>query len=55
MSDRSKNILAAVAVIGMAAIASSRSLQIDDAPPLPHRQVVAMQDPPALIFASLSR
>jgi hypothetical protein len=49
MSDRSKNLLATAAVIGMAAIASSQGLTARPAPP----QQVAAASP--LVPASLNR
>jgi hypothetical protein len=45
MSDRSKNFLAAVAVIGIAAVASSQGLTARPAPP--QQMAVASQIAPA--------
>ncbi len=53
MSDRSKNLLATVAVLGIAAIASSRGLQAPPTSSAPVPQQVAAASP--LVLASLDR
>jgi hypothetical protein len=51
MSNRSKNLLATVAMIGIAAIASSRGLAPNT--PAPQQQIAPASSP--LVLASLSR
>lgn len=56
MSDRSKNILAAAALIGMAAIASSGTLTAPSAPNAPTVVATATQPAPSgLVMTSLDR